>query len=264
MVESVGLAIPPSLTGINVFHSYHTSAGTDLRLENVNMSVQRGEIVCLLGRSGIGKSTLLKIMGGLITPDNGQVFCNQLLVSQPLSPVALVFQDYHHSVFPWLTVRKNLELGAFKTQGKKAGFYNVREAASLMEISSYLERYPDQLSGGQLQRVQIGRALVTNIEYLLLDEPDSSVDADFKRDLKQILLKLVHEKGLGIMWATHNIEDACFVADRLYLLTPGSDTSVTIRETPGHGHKGEFDNAREEVTFRDTCRCANKILFGSV
>lgn len=244
-----------------ISHTHRHQSGVTLQFSNLDIEINRGEIVCIIGKSGVGKSTLMKILSGLIPPDQGNVTCDGKPLTQPLSPVALVFQDYQNAVFRWLTVKQNLTLGRHKGYEDNIGHFSIDDVASELGIDALLKEYPSKLSGGQIQRVQIGRALVTDVDYLLLDEPDSSVDLEFKQDLQRILINLAINKNIGIVLVSHSIDQAVFLAHRIYILKSFTPPSVETIELNGFKHKIEFVKAREETTFQELYKCVHTHLF---
>ncbi|NOT07602.1 MAG: ATP-binding cassette domain-containing protein [Gemmatimonadales bacterium] len=212
---------------------------------DVNLSIAPGEIVAFLGSSGCGKSTIIKLLGGLVPPHSGRVLCDGAPVVQPRSPVFVVFQDYMTAVFPWMTVHENLSLGC----GATASNESVPRAAERMQLGGQLAKYPLRLSGGERQRVQLARALLSQPKYLLLDEPTSSLDVDLRKTLLELLVRETTSATIGVLIVTHNIDEAVFVADRIYLARKAGDGWLSLKEIPGFGRQapnlGEAHKSRE-------------------
>ncbi len=202
---------------------FQTPEGKDLRvLDDITVELREGEIVALLGRSGSGKSTLLRSLIGLITPTSGEVRYRNRPVPGPMAGMAMVFQSF--ALFPWLTVQQNVELG-LETQGVPLGERHRRalEAIDLIGLDGFESAYPKELSGGMRQRVGCARALVTNPDVLLMDEPFSALDVLTAENLRSEILALWAERRIptrAILLVTHNIEEAVLMADRILVLSP--------------------------------------------
>jgi ABC-type nitrate/sulfonate/bicarbonate transport system, ATPase component len=220
-----------------VSKSFRTSDGTARSvLDNVNFTLQEGEIVALLGKSGSGKSTLLRIIAGLIAADQGQVNYRGNNIFGPVSGIAMVFQSF--ALFPWLTVQQNVELG-LEAQGVPAAEREVRADAvlELIGLAGFGGALPRELSGGMRQRVGIARALVTNPDILLMDEAFSALDVLTGETLRNDMLELWQEKRIstkGILIVSHNIEEAVMMADRILILSsdPGRIRSEVKIDLP--------------------------------
>jgi NitT/TauT family transport system ATP-binding protein len=197
-------------------------------LTDVTFDVAEGELLAVVGPSGCGKSTLLRIMCGLLAPSEGSVLLDGRPIVSPSGEVALVFQDYSRSLFPWLTVLRNVTFplghrGLSKAERTARGEMALREVG----LDGVGGRYPWQLSGGMQQRVAIARALVSRPEVVFLDEPFASVDALTRAELQDVLLA-VHASGenrrVTIVHVTHDVDEAVYVADRVLVLTPSPGT----------------------------------------
>lgn len=208
----------------HVRKAYKKSAGQELLvLEDISFSLQKGEIVALLGKSGSGKSTLLRIMAGLISPTKGRVRYRGELMQGPVSGIAMVFQSF--ALMPWLTVLENVELG-LEAAGVSREDRRKRaiKAIDIIGLDGFESAYPRELSGGMCQRVGFARALVVNPDVLLMDEPFSALDVLTTENLKSDLLELWRDKKTNtnaMLLVTHNIEEAVTLADRIIIL--GSD-----------------------------------------
>jgi NitT/TauT family transport system ATP-binding protein len=198
--------------------AYHKDSSADLVvLDDVNLTLQFGEIVGLLGRSGSGKSTLLRIVSGLLQPSAGEVLWRGQAVRGPAPGIAMVFQSF--ALFPWLTVQENVELG-LEAQGVPRAERKRRaeEAIDLIGLGGYESAYPKELSGGMRQRVGLARALVVHPDLLLMDEPFSALDVLTAETLRTDLIDLWMEHRLpvkSILIVTHNIEEAVLLCDRV-------------------------------------------------
>src|SRR5690242_4151041 len=190
-------------------------------LENVNLTLRRGEIVGLLGRSGSGKSTLLRVIAGLDEPSSGAVSYLGHKVSGPASGIAMVFQSF--ALFPWLTVLENVQLG-LEALGVPDAEMRKRslQAIDLIGLDGFESAYPRELSGGMRQRVGFARAVVVHPNILLMDEPFSALDVLTAENLRTDLIELWSHGKLpikGIMLVTHNIEEAVLMCDRVLLFS---------------------------------------------
>ncbi|MFM8900877.1 MAG: ABC transporter ATP-binding protein [Burkholderiales bacterium] len=185
---------------------------------DVSLQVAPGEFVSLIGPSGCGKSTLLNVVAGFAKPTQGVVVLDGQTIDGPSPDRGVVFQQY--SLFPWMSVRKNVEFG-LKMQGVAA---NKREttARTLLGMAGLLafeNHYPDQLSGGMKQRVGIVRALATSPQVMLMDEPFGALDAQTRVVMQQILTNIWQRFRLSVLFITHDIEEAIFLSDRVYVMT---------------------------------------------
>ena len=223
----------PLLRVIGVAKTYRTPDHIGrLVLEGVDFALREGEIVAILGKSGSGKSTFLRILAGLIAPSQGRVEYRGGPVTGPVRGVAMVFQSF--ALFPWLTVLGNVELG-LEAQGVSATERRRRavDAIDLIGLDGFENAYPKELSGGMRQRVGFARALVVNPDILLLDEPFSALDVLTAETLRNDLLDLWSESRIptkGILMVSHNIEEAVEMADRILIF--GSDPGRVNAEIP--------------------------------
>ena len=210
------------LSASHLTKTFQSPEGKDLRvLDDISVELREGEIVALLGRSGSGKSTLLRSLIGLITPTSGEVRYRNRPVPGPMPGMAMVFQSF--ALFPWLTVQQNVELG-LETQGIPLSERHRRalEAIDLIGLDGFESAYPKELSGGMRQRVGCARALVTNPDVLLMDEPFSALDVLTAENLRSEILELWAERRIptrAILLVTHNIEEAVLMADRVLVLS---------------------------------------------
>ena len=180
--------------------------------------VHEKEFVCIVGPSGCGKTTLLKCMSGLLEPTRGEVRLHDQPIDGPPERMALVFQEYSRSLFPWMTIRQNVAFPLRRKQVDKDKL--VEEAIESVGLSGFADRYPWELSGGMQQRVAIARALAYQPEILLMDEPFASVDAQTRADLEDLVLELRGRYGVTIVFVTHDIDESVYLGDRVIVLTP--------------------------------------------
>jgi NitT/TauT family transport system ATP-binding protein len=191
-------------------------------LDEITLTIGEGELVSIVGPSGCGKSTLLRCVAGLIRPTGGRVVLRGAPVDAVPDGLAVVFQDYSRSLFPWLSVRDNVALPLRRTQPGRA----QRQAAALdalatVGLTDTTQKYPWQLSGGMQQRVAIARALACDPVLLLMDEPFGSVDAQTREDLEDLILAVRQDRRMTILMVTHDIDESVYVGDRVIVLTPG-------------------------------------------
>ena len=213
----------PVLEADRLGHSY----GAHQVLHNISFDVDRGEFVCIVGPSGVGKSTLLRCLSGLQPPTEGAVSFQGVQVANPPRELALVFQDYSRSLLPWASVLDNVALPLRAGGMRKAA---ARECARVALGEVGLEKvtpsaYPWQLSGGMQQRVAIARALAYKPSIVLMDEPFASVDAQTRADLEDLVRLLQVDLGLTVVLVTHDIDEAVYLSDRIIALA-GSPAGV--------------------------------------
>jgi NitT/TauT family transport system ATP-binding protein len=188
-------------------------------LEDISVDVEAGEFVCLLGPSGCGKSTLLGALAGHLQASQGTLRLDGELISGPDPRRGLVFQ--HHTLFPWLSVEDNVAYG-LKMQGlgKAERRAQARALLSQMGLQGFEDRYPKALSGGMLQRVEIARVLINQPRVLLMDEPFGALDALTRLKMQELLLGLWQKLQTTIVFVTHDIDEALFMADRILVMSP--------------------------------------------
>jgi len=192
-------------------------------LEAIDLEVAQGEFVCLLGPSGCGKSTLLNAVAGFSLPTAGTITVDGVAITDPGPDRGMVFQEY--ALFPWMTVEENI---AFGLQIKKVAKPDIRSKVdgllAMLHLEDFRKRYPKDLSGGMRQRVAIARVLAIDSPILLMDEPFGALDALTRRNLQDELLRLWTELRKTVLFVTHSIEEALYLADRTVVMTyrPGT------------------------------------------
>lgn len=192
--------------------------GSITALEQISLQVASGEFVTILGPSGCGKSTFLRIVAGLEACDEGHVFVNEQEVEEPGADRGMVFQSY--SLFPWLTVAENVGFGLTEKGVPKAQREGqVRAYLKKMGLEKFADFYPKQLSGGMQQRVAIARALANQPELLLLDEPFGALDMQTRALMQEFLLSVWGQESTTVLFVTHDIDEALFMADRVVVMT---------------------------------------------
>ncbi|SEA56218.1 NitT/TauT family transport system ATP-binding protein [Eubacterium aggregans] len=217
----------------NVFQSFGDGAGSPPVLENINLDIKQGELVCLLGPSGCGKSTLLNIVAGFIKAEEGSVRIEGEVVTAPAINRLVIFQDY--GLLPWRTVGQNVALGLeVKKVTRAEQNIMITKYLKMVGLEDARDRFPHQLSGGMQQRAAIARALAVQPEILLMDEPFGALDAITRMKLQEDILTLCRETGTTILFVTHDIEEAVYLADRIVILSanPGRIHAVLDVEMP--------------------------------
>ncbi|HTM50162.1 MAG TPA: ABC transporter ATP-binding protein [Bryobacteraceae bacterium] len=192
-------------------------------LENIYLEAKEGEFVCILGPSGCGKSTLLNIVGGFLKPTSGAVTIDGETVTQPDPRRIFVFQE--RGVFPWLTVEGNIGFGLFKLS-KQEKERRIAHYVKLVGLTGFEQAYPQELSGGMKQRLEVARALAVNPDMLFLDEPFGALDSITRLIMRSELLRIWEAERKTILFVTHDIEESVQLADRVIVM---SARPATIR-----------------------------------
>jgi NitT/TauT family transport system ATP-binding protein len=192
-------------------------------LADISLDVRRGELFAIVGPSGTGKTTLIRVLGGLTPYASGSVQINGHEINGPPDGVIIVFQDYSHALLQWRTVYRNVALGVEGRVPSSELHTRVLDALRQVGLEKNINDYPWQLSGGMQQRVQIARALAVRPAVLLMDEPFAALDAMTKATLQDELLRVKHETGCSIVFITHDIEEAVYLGDRIAVIkgSPG-------------------------------------------
>lgn len=195
-------------------------------INNFNLTIKQGEIVSILGESGSGKSTVLRLLSGLETPCSGSIHVNKQIMTDDhhfVLPekrgIGMVFQDY--ALFPHMTVGENIQFG-LKGVARKKKKQRVSEVLELVNMVDFLKRYPHELSGGQQQRIALARALAPKPSLLLLDEPFSNLDADLQIKIRNELKTIIKATGITSIFVTHDREDSRAIADRIITMRDGA------------------------------------------
>ncbi|RZQ65336.1 ABC transporter ATP-binding protein [Amycolatopsis suaedae] len=238
------------VNGLN--HSY----GEHVVAKDLNFTVESGQLACIVGPSGCGKSTLLRCIAGLLKPTGGQVSLHGDRVTGVPEDLAVVFQDYSRSLFPWLSVRSNVEFPLrWRDMSKADRRERAAEALAAVGLDGVGSKFPWQLSGGMQQRVSIARALASRPALLLMDEPFASVDAQTRFELEDLLRRVQREQGSTVLLVTHDIDESVYLGDRVLVLSkspasivadlavdlPADRDQITTRES------AEFVKLRGEV-----------------
>jgi NitT/TauT family transport system ATP-binding protein len=211
------MATAISVNGVSM--EYKTPKGTTHVLDNVSYEVQDGHFVSIVGPSGVGKTTLLRLLTGLAKPTSGEILVRGKKINSSPDDLAVVLQDYTRSLMPWLSVEKNIAL-PLKNQKLNKAERKERITASLAEVGleGAESKYPWQLSGGMQQRVSIARALAVRPSILVMDEPFASVDAQTRFDLEDLVLKVRDDFGITTLMVTHDIDEAVYLSDEIVVL----------------------------------------------
>ena len=187
-------------------------------LDGVTLSVPAGELISIIGPSGCGKSTLLRLVAGLGTPDSGELWVGAEQIAEPSAERGLVFQD--PNLFPWLTVRRNIETGLVARGVLHEKRSEVNDFMRLVGLESFADAFPHHLSGGMAQRVALARALINHPKVLLLDEPLGALDAFTRMRMQDEVLRLWEARGTTMLLVTHDIDEAIYMSDRIVIMTP--------------------------------------------
>jgi len=217
-------------------------------LREVSLAVKTGELVCILGRSGCGKTTLLRIVSGLDEPSDGAVFLEGTRIAGPGPGVGMVFQD--PTLFPWRTVEANIALGLESmalTKGERAEI--VRRYVTLMGLEGFERRYPHELSGGIRQRVALARAFAPGPRVVLMDEPFGALDAQSRFEMQRELLRVWRQEMKTIVFVTHSVGEALYLADRVVFLPPLPGPITDILDLNAFGLDRPRDMASERFNL---------------
>lgn len=222
-------ATAPPMRVTNLSKNY----GDHQVLKRINLSVDPGEIVAIVGPSGVGKTTLLRSLSGLTPLTEGEVVIGTDKVTGPVPEIGLVFQDYRGSMFPWMSTLQNV---AFPLEGKGVRRAEREEIARKCLADVGLEqagdKYPWELSGGMQQRVAIARALAYDAHILLMDEPFGSLDAQTKLVLEDLVIDLQRRLGISVILVTHDIDEAVYMSDRVVVLNNKPASVVDVVDVP--------------------------------
>ncbi len=210
---------------------FESDQGRVVALDRISFRAHRREFVCVIGPSGCGKSTLIRILAGLDDPTSGRVLLDGIEVRGPGRDRGMVFQGY--TLFPWRTVLQNvmfgLELGGMPRRKAEA---EAREWIDLVGLSRFATSYPYQLSGGMKQRVAIARALANHPRILLMDEPFGALDAQTRSQMQSYLLQIWKQVDITVLFVTHDLDEAIYLADRIVVLGPNPGRVVDTVEVP--------------------------------
>ena len=211
----------------NLAKTFSSENGNIEVLKNVNLTVQAGEFICVIGHSGCGKSTLLNTLSGFEKPSSGEVLVGGEAVESPGPDRMVVFQNY--ALLPWKTALNNVALGLYATRETEQKKELLKEAQEMLEtvgLGDAFNRHPGELSGGMRQRVAIARAMAIKPPVLIMDEPFGALDPITKEELQEELLALWRQQRCTVLMITHDIDEALFLADRVVMLTNGPAATI--------------------------------------
>ncbi len=220
----------------DVHQSFPTAKGEFIALENINLSVKRGEFIALIGHSGCGKSTLLNLIAGLTQPSQGTLICANKEITGPGPERAVVFQN--HSLLPWLTCFENVYLAVERVFGTSSGLVGkkaepklklkerTQAALEMVGLTHAMYKRPGEISGGMKQRVGIARALSMEPQVLLLDEPFGALDALTRAKLQDELTQIVAQTQSTVVMVTHDVDEAVFLSDKIVMMTNGPAATI--------------------------------------
>lgn len=217
-------------------------------IADVAFGVCAGEVVGIVGRSGVGKTTLLRTLGGLIETYSGSVLFDGIEVRAPPPGVVMVFQDYGNALLPWRTVARNVELGLEGRVGRSERGRRVALALRMVGLDEHPDAYPSRLSGGMAQRVQIARALALEPQVLLMDEPFGALDAITKATLQDVLLHVQGQLHTTVVFITHDLDEAIYLSDRV-LVMAGNPGVITLELATGLRRPRDQLATREEPGY---------------
>ena len=242
---------------------YPTPRGDYTVLDGVNLTVQEGEFVCVIGHSGCGKSTLLNMVSGFAQPTSGEVRLNGKVITRPGPERMVVFQNY--SLLPWKTAFENIYLAVnsvYPEKRKQEKIDIVRHHLAMVGLEDAANKKPGQLSGGMKQRVSIARALSIYPEILILDEPFGALDAITREELQDELVKIWEEHRITIMMITHDIDEALFLADRIVMMTNGPAAKIGEIMDVHFPHPRKRSQMMEDPEYYTLRNQALNFLFG--
>lgn len=235
----------------NASKSFSNEKYEFVAFENVSLSIEKGEFICLLGPSGCGKSTLLNAIAGFDPVTSGSIKIDGIEVKEPSTEYVTIFQNY--GLLPWRTVHANVELGLENKKLTKSERAAIADKyIELVNLTDFKDRHPDQLSGGMKQRTAIARALAVSPEILFMDEPFGALDAITRMKLQDDILGISKEEHKTVIFVTHDIDEAVFLADRIVIMTPNPGKIKSIINVPlsRYGRdrtSGDFVNLRDKV-----------------
>ncbi|MGJ7922164.1 ABC transporter ATP-binding protein [Neobacillus sp. LXY-4] len=231
MGQTLQLSPPSSknsaVTKLEANSIYFNYGETEI-LKDINLEIKEGELIVLMGPSGSGKSTFLRMLAGLSQPKSGNIIVDQKDITDFVPDCTVVFQDY--SLFPWLTAEENLVLALKqkfkKTKTKKELQLLAEQYLSLVHLGHAIKKYPGEMSGGMRQRAAIARAFSVGSDLMLMDEPFGALDPITRIHLQELILQINRDQNRTIVFVTHDVEEAIFLADRIVMFSPGPPGTI--------------------------------------
>jgi NitT/TauT family transport system ATP-binding protein len=244
-------AANPVILDVDGLTKTYTGNGRSVEaIRDLTFQIRRGEFVCIVGPSGAGKTTLLRCVAGLLGASGGRILLDGTAVTQPPAGMAVVFQEYGRSLFPWLTVRKNVELPLReKGLGRADRAAKVAEALDAVGLRDSADAHPWQLSGGMQQRVAIARAIAYEPSVLLMDEPFAAVDAQTRANLEDLVRTLWRRLGVTVLFVTHDIDESVYLGERVLVLS--NRPTVVLEDVPI-----DLPDQRDQLGTRSSARFA--------
>jgi NitT/TauT family transport system ATP-binding protein len=224
----------------SVGHEYVTRNSRRRVLGEISFTVDRGEFVCIVGPSGVGKTTILRCIAGLQIAVHGEVVIGGRRLTGPSHDIGLVFQDYSRSLMPWMSVEDNVALPLLGRMSSAERQARIRHAIDEVNLNRHTRSRPWQLSGGMQQRVAIARALAFGPPVLLMDEPFGSVDAQTRAELEDLTLRVRDESGQAIILITHDVDEAIYLADTIVVLGGSPASIVETVRVPFGSHRDQL------------------------
>lgn len=222
------------------------NGNTVIALEQVEVDIRPGEFICLIGPSGCGKSTFLRLVAGLIQPTQGTLYLDGEEIKKPGYERGLVFQD--PTLFPWLNIYENVAFGLKTRHVYKENRREVDEFIRLVKLQGFEKALPHHLSGGMAQRAGLARALVNHPKVLLLDEPFGALDAFTRMSMQDELLRIWKERGTTMIMVTHDVDEAVYLSDRIFVMTPRPAKIESIVEV-AIGRNETYGRKRDSADF---------------
>ncbi|MFB1049842.1 ABC transporter ATP-binding protein [Paraliobacillus sp. JSM ZJ581] len=228
--------------------------GEQVVINQLNLVLQKGVSYALIGQSGIGKSTLLRLLAGLVSPESGTIYINDERLMKPRVKTGFLFQDL--GLFPWQTTFESIKMPLQIQTGIQKEDLKVRVFKWLKElkIEHCAKKYPHELSGGQKQRVALARTLITEPDFLLMDEPTSAIDAMTKESIQALILAQHHKQQTTMLFVTHDIEEAVYLGEVILIMR--EDGKITRIPNPLFGK----ENSRETLAFYQACIDVRKLI----
>jgi NitT/TauT family transport system ATP-binding protein len=222
VLRPISIRRKPVLEVVNVSKHFDMNGGERPVLDDISFDASAGEMICIIGRSGCGKTTLLNILAGFLMPSSGMVKVNGESIRRPGPDRCVIFQE--DTLFPWLTVRENIAFGLRRrTRDRHYIKGEVNRFLSLVRLHEFQHYLPREISGGMKQRVAIARVLILEPQVLLMDEPFASLDFHTRRDMQNLLLSIWKQLGQTIIFVTHDVDEAITLADTIIVIDKNSE-----------------------------------------